>query len=221
VFAEQEKIGERRSLVSVCSARVVRASLIFSRRIRTPLERREDEQTLWYTMRRGGELPASIAFRGDLYLLFERGDIVRCHCRTWKDRDSGQVIHANGERWLTTTQQPKRIHLHSNGSPRAVAAAHLAAQGRWLCFRVVFGGRIIRVLCGQGTFHYSCAAIAQPNLGHRTKKLGYDYLAINRLWKKRLPGARSIATGSRSVESPTARRTHFHLAWLTAMYSAT
>jgi len=27
----------------------------------------------------GDGLPASIAFQGDLYLLFKRGDIVRCH----------------------------------------------------------------------------------------------------------------------------------------------
>jgi hypothetical protein len=73
-------------------------------------------RTLWYSIRLGGELPASIPFRGDLYLLFERGDIVRGHCRTWKDRDSGEVIHANGERWLTKTQRPKRIALHSTGS---------------------------------------------------------------------------------------------------------
>ena len=38
----------------------------------------------------------------------------------------------------------------------------------------------IRDVRGQGTFHYSCAAIAQPNLGYRTKKLGLDYVAINR-----------------------------------------
>jgi len=88
-------------------------------------------------LRNGDELPASIAFRGDLYLLFERGDIVRCHCRAWKDRDSGEVIHANGERWLTKTQRPKRIAVRSDGSRRAVAVAGLAAQGRWLCFRVV------------------------------------------------------------------------------------
>ncbi len=47
-------------------------------------------------------LPASIAFRGDVYL-FERGDIVRCYCRTWEDRGSREVIHANDERWLTET----------------------------------------------------------------------------------------------------------------------
>ena len=88
-------------------------------------------------LRNGDELPASIAFRGDLYLLFERGDIVRGHSRTWKDRDSGEVIHANGERWLTKTQRPKRIAVRSDGSRRAVAVAGLAAQGRWLCFRVV------------------------------------------------------------------------------------
>ena len=87
--------------------------------------------------RNGDELPASIAFRGDLYLWFEHGDIVRCHCRAWKDRDSGEVIHANGERWLTKTQRPKRIAVRSDGSRRAVAVAGLAAQGRWLCFRVV------------------------------------------------------------------------------------
>jgi len=40
------------------------------------------------------------------------------------------------------------------------------------------------------------------------------------LWKKRLPGARSIAAGSPSADSPTARRTRFHLAWPMATYSA-
>src|SRR5262245_39953674 len=122
--------------------------------------------------RNGDELPAAIAFRGDLYLLFERGDIVRCYCRAWKDRDSGQGIHPNRERWLTKTQQPKRITLHPYGSRRAVAVADLAAQGRWLRFRVVCRRPIIRVLCGQGPFHHSCAGIAWLKLGHRTKKLG-------------------------------------------------
>ena len=75
----------------------------------------------------GDESPASIAFRGDLYLLFELGDIVRCHHRAWKDRAPGELSHANGERWLTKTQRTKRIALHSDGSRRAVAVADLAA----------------------------------------------------------------------------------------------
>src|SRR4030095_13416491 len=41
------------------------------------------------------------------------------------------------------------------------------------------------------------------------------------LWKKRLPGVRSIATGSPSADSPTARRTRFHLAWPMATCSGT
>jgi hypothetical protein len=41
------------------------------------------------------------------------------------------------------------------------------------------------------------------------------------LWKKRLPAARSIAVGLQSVDSPTARRTRFRLAWPTATCSAT
>ncbi len=100
--------------------------------------------------------------------------------RAWKDRASGELIHANGERWLTKTQRPKRIALHPDGSRRAVAVARLAAQGRWLCFRVVWRERILRALCGQGPFHYSCAAISRPKLGHGPKNWGYDYLAINR-----------------------------------------
>src|SRR5262245_51354680 len=118
----------------------------------------------------GDELPATISSRSDVYL-FEHGDIVRCHCRTWKDRDSRKVSGANNERRLTKTQWQKRIALHSNHSCRAVAVADLAAQGR-LCFRVVFRRGIIRALCGQGPFHYSRAGITRPKLGHRTKKLG-------------------------------------------------
>ena len=83
------------------------------------------------------ELPASMAFRGGLYRLFERGHIVRCYRRAWKSRNSGEVSDAKRERWLTKTQRPKRIAVRSDGSGRAVAVAGLAAQGRWLCFRVV------------------------------------------------------------------------------------
>src|SRR4029450_11558427 len=121
--------------------------------------------------RHGDELPASIAFRGDVYL-FERGDIVRCHCRTRTDCDSPEVIHANDEPWLTETQWPKRIALHSDRSCRAVALADLAAQGRWFRFRGVFRGGIVGTLWGERSFHYSRAGITRPKLGHRTKKLG-------------------------------------------------
>src|SRR4029450_2416050 len=41
------------------------------------------------------------------------------------------------------------------------------------------------------------------------------------LWTKRLPGVRSIATGSPSADSPTARRTRFRLAWPMATCSGT
>src|SRR5690349_3436792 len=41
------------------------------------------------------------------------------------------------------------------------------------------------------------------------------------LWKKPLPGARLIGTGLPLAAFLTARRTDFHLAWRTAMYSAT
>ena len=119
----------------------------------------------------GDALPASTAFWGDVYL-FERGDIVRCHCRTRKDCHSREVSHANGERWLTETEWPQRLALHSDRSCRAVAVADLAAQSRWLSFRVVFRGGIVRALCGQGRLHYSRAGIARPKLGHRTEKLG-------------------------------------------------
>src|SRR6187549_2058271 len=89
-----------------------------------------DVERMCYVPGNGDESPASIVFRGDLYLLFERGDIVRCHHRAWKDRDSGELIRANGERWLAKTQRPKRIALHSDGSRRAVAIADSAAQGK-------------------------------------------------------------------------------------------
>src|SRR5690242_18797960 len=106
------------------------------------------------------ELPASMAFRGGLYRLFECGHIVRCYRRAWKSRSSGEVSDRKRERWLTTTQRPKRIALHSGWSRRAIAIVDLAAQGRWLCFRVVCRGRIIRGLCGQGLFYYPCTGIA-------------------------------------------------------------
>ena len=122
--------------------------------------------------RNGDESPASIMFRGALYLLFGSGDIVRCQHRAWTDRSSGKLIHADGKRWLAKTQRPKRITLHSNGSRRAVAVADLAVQGRWLSFRVVWRQRIIRALRGQGPFHYSRAGITRPKLGHRIKRMG-------------------------------------------------
>src|SRR5262245_1920761 len=149
------------------SSRLIRSLLLKAKQ-----SLKKTSRTCVMVVRNGDELPASIAFRGDLCLLFQRGHIVRCHCRAWKDVDSGEVIHANRERWLTKTQQPKRITLHPYGSRRAVAVADLAAQGRWLCFRVVCRRRVIRVLCGQRPFHHSCAGIAWPKLGHGTKKLG-------------------------------------------------
>ena len=73
-----------------------------------------DGERVCYVPRNGDESPASIAFRGDLCLVFERGDIVPCQQRAWKDRASGELIHTDGERWLTKTQWPKRITLHTN-----------------------------------------------------------------------------------------------------------
>ena len=73
-----------------------------------------DVERMCYVPGNGDESPASIVFRGDLYLLFERGDIVRCHCRAWKDRDSGEVNHTKPERWVTETQRQKRVAIHSD-----------------------------------------------------------------------------------------------------------
>jgi hypothetical protein len=92
--------------------------------------------------------------------------------RTRKDCRSREVSHASGERWLTETEWPQRLALHSDRSCRAVAVADLAAQSRWLSFRVVIREGIVRALCGQRRFHYSRAGIARPKLGHRTEKLG-------------------------------------------------
>jgi predicted esterase len=115
------------------------------------------------------ELPASTAFRRGLYRLFERGHIVRCYRRAWKSRNSGEVSDAKRERWLTKTQRPKRIALHSDWSRRAIAIADLAAQGRWLCFRVVCRRRIIPAPESPG-----------QSWGTGPKNWGYDYVAINR-----------------------------------------
>ena len=133
-----------------------------------------------YVPRHGDESPALIAFRGDLYLLFERSGIVLCHCRAWKDRDSGELIHANGERWLTKTQRPKRIALHSDGSRRAVAVAGLAAQGRWLCLRVVCRGGSYAPYADKGRFIILAPESPNQSWGTEPKNWGYDYLAINR-----------------------------------------
>ena len=95
----------------------------------------------------GDETPALFAFRGAIDLLFDSGDLVRRHHGAWEDRASGKLVRENRQRWITKTQRPKRIALHSKGSRRAVAVAHLAAQGRRLSFRVVWRERIIRALC--------------------------------------------------------------------------
>ena len=57
--------------------------------------------------------------------------------------------------------------------------------------------------------------------GTGPKKWGYDYLAINRALEEAFARWRSIATGSPSADSPTARRTRFRLAWPMATCSAT
>ena len=86
----------------------------------------------------GDESPASIAFRGDLYLLLGCGDIIRCQHGAWKDCASGELIHADGERLVSknSVAQTEEPNIPKR-SRRAVAVADLAAQGRWLCFRVV------------------------------------------------------------------------------------
>jgi phospholipase/carboxylesterase len=127
----------------------------------------------------GDALPASTAFRGDVYL-FERGDIVRCHCRTRKDCHSREVSHANGERWLTETEWPQRLALHSDRSCRAVPLLILLHKA---------GGSPSGRFSGEGSYaHYAdkggfiILAPESPGLSWGTgpKNWGYDYVAINR-----------------------------------------
>jgi len=73
----------------------------------------------------------------------------------------------------------------------------------------------------KGRFIILAPESPSPSWGTGPKKWGTTIWRSIALWTKRLPDARSIATGSPLVGFPTARRTRFHLAWRTAMYSAT
>ena len=134
-----------------------------------------------YNIGRGGELPPSIAFRGDLYLLFERGDIVRRHCRTWKDRDSGELIDENGERWLTKTQRPKRSPLHPPDHAEALPLLILlhkagGSASEWFSG----GGSSYATYADKGRFIILAPQSPSPTWGTGPKNWGYDYVAINR-----------------------------------------
>ena len=87
--------------------------------------------------------------------------------------------------------------------PRRLNKEEWAKLKRAFVFGHSLGAIGIRALCGQGTFRHSCAGIARLNLGHRAKKLGSTIWRSIVPWKKRLVGARSIATGSPSVVFPT------------------
>ena len=158
----------------------------------------------------------------DLYLLSGPGDIVRCDHRARKDRDRGEAHHRTASAGLQnrsgrngllympmrqTEPSPLLILLHkAGGSPT-----------EWFS-----GRRIIRALCGEGPFHYSCAGFTGRKLGNRTEKMGLRLCGDqSRFGRSVCPGARLIGTGSPSAGSLTEHRMRFHLAWPTAMYSAT
>ena len=120
-----------------------------------------------------------MAFQSDLYL-FERGDIVRCHCRAWKDRDSGEVIQAtasaglqklsgrNGLLYIPTGHaepSPLLILLHKAGGS---ASEWFAGSGSYAPY------------ADKGRFIILAPEAPGPSWGTGPKNWGYDYLAINR-----------------------------------------
>jgi Predicted esterase len=90
--------------------------------------------------------------------------------------------------------------LHSNRSRRAVAVADLAAQGRWLSFRVVCGSGSYAPYADKGRFIILAPESPGQSWGTGPKEWGYDYVAINRALEEAFARARSIAAGSPSAD---------------------
>lgn len=128
----------------------------------------------------GDESPASIAFRGDFYLLFERHDIIRCQHRVGNDRDSAnsstqttsaglqKLSGRNGLLYIPADHAeplPVLILLHKAGG----------AASEW------FGGSgSYAPYADEGRFIILAPESPGQSWGTGPKQWGYDYSAINR-----------------------------------------
>jgi len=83
------------------------------------------------------------------------------------------------------------------------------------------GGGSFAPYAEKGDFAILAPESPSVSWGTGPKNWAYDYVAINRALEEALAGARLTATGSPLAGFLMARRTRFHLAWRTAMYSAT
>src|SRR5262245_13091225 len=157
------------------SSRLIRSLLLKAKQ-----SLKKTSRTCVMVVRNGDELPASIAFRGDLCLLFQRGHIVRCHCRAWKDVDSGEVIHANRERWLTKTQQRSGLLYIPTGHAEPFPLLILLHKAGGSASEWFAGGGSYASYADNGRFIILAPESPGPSWGTGPKSWGYDYVAINR-----------------------------------------
>ena len=128
----------------------------------------------------GDESPASIAFRGDLYLLFERGDIVRCH------PELGRIVLPVNSATQTTSAGLQKL---SGRNGLLYIPMDYAEPLPLLVLLQKAGGSASEWFGGSGSYasyadkgHFIILAPESPgqSWGTGPKQWGYDYLAINR-----------------------------------------